>query len=434
MLIRILPLGTSSAIANSTRNQSSLALILPTATTLLFDCGESTQGQLHKFRSQIKRTRIHKIFITHLHGDHVFGLCPLLLNIVEGSGGLIGTTDPRLAGTTDKLKKAKETEPAVEIFGPVGLRAFVRANLQHTYAILNGWIRIIELHPARSPDGTLPDPSHDAYVRELPGYNLLPNEGKCWTDILKTPEYTVSAGPITHSCPSVGYVVQLANEKISIPQTYRDTILEFSDHFKSCGINQPLSLLRGIQNNYDADPEIPKEVLSEEGIHLPNGRLLPRLQLKRGKKITILGDTCDPSHIASIARGSDVLVHEATNAYLPELDSSLKESDTYEVIEHRTISRGHSTPEMAGRFAALIELGKKQGRDKKEDKGVLVLNHFSSRYEDDYADGEDGRSMKIMTAIKQCAEKGWKEAVEGNGEQWMGRVVCARDGVEVQVR
>jgi hypothetical protein len=42
--------------------------------------------------------------------------------------------------------------------------------------------------------------------------------------------------------------------------------------------------------------------------------------------------------------------------------------------------------------------------------------------------------MKIMTAIKQCAEKGWKEAVEGNGEQWMGRVVCARDGVEVQVR
>src|SRR5690606_4507163 len=134
---------------------------------------------------------------------------------------------------------------------------------------------------------------------------------------------------------SVGYVVQLANEKISIPPTYRDTILEFADHFKSCGITQPLSLLRGIQAAYDANPEIPREVLSEEGIHLPNGRLLPRLQLKRGKKITILGDTCDPSSIAPIARGSDVLVHEATNAYLPELDSSLKSSDTYEVIEHR---------------------------------------------------------------------------------------------------
>ncbi|RPA82203.1 hypothetical protein BJ508DRAFT_238272 [Ascobolus immersus RN42] len=434
MQLKLLPLGTSSAIPNSTRCQSSLALLLPSTTTLLFDCGESTQRQLHRFRTSIKRTRIHKIFITHLHGDHIFGLCPLLLNIIEGNGGLVGATDPRLAGTTEKQKKRKETEPDVEIFGPVGIRAFVRANLRGTYAVLDGWIRINELHPAPSPDGTLPDPAHDVYVRELPGRNILPTHDSCWTDILTTPEYTVSAGPIVHSCPSVGYVIQLAPQKQTIPPTYKDTLLEFSDHFKSVGIKQPLSLLRDVQAGWEPREDVPKEVVSEEGIHLPNGRVLPRLGMKRGRKITILGDTCDPSPLTEIARGSDVLVHEATNAFLPDLDTSLKATDTYEVIEHRTISRGHSTPEMAGRFAARIELGQTGGLEDDEEKGVLVLNHFSSRYEDDMADGEDGRSMKVMTAIRECAVKAWKEAVEKEGREWKGRVECARDGVEVVVK
>ena len=64
-------LGTSSAVSTLTRNVSSLALSLGGA-SFLFDCGEGTVRQL--VRSYVKPSQIQAVFITHLHGDHFYGL------------------------------------------------------------------------------------------------------------------------------------------------------------------------------------------------------------------------------------------------------------------------------------------------------------------------------------------------------------------------
>ncbi len=65
-------------------NVSSIALRLPQrAEVWLFDCGEGTQHQL--LRSHVKSSQLTRIFITHLHGDHIFGLMGLL-PVVDSRG------------------------------------------------------------------------------------------------------------------------------------------------------------------------------------------------------------------------------------------------------------------------------------------------------------------------------------------------------------
>ena len=73
--MRIVLLGTSSAIPTLTRGLSATALVRE-GDVFLFDCGEGTQLQL--MRSTVKRSRIHSIFIGHLHGDHLYGIAGLL--------------------------------------------------------------------------------------------------------------------------------------------------------------------------------------------------------------------------------------------------------------------------------------------------------------------------------------------------------------------
>ncbi|RMF89947.1 MAG: ribonuclease Z [Nitrospinota bacterium] len=80
--MKIVMLGTSSATPTAERNPSATAVIWE-GEILLFDCGEGTQIQMRK--AGLRIGRLTKIFITHLHGDHVLGL-PGLLSTYEISG------------------------------------------------------------------------------------------------------------------------------------------------------------------------------------------------------------------------------------------------------------------------------------------------------------------------------------------------------------
>jgi ribonuclease Z len=72
-------LGSSSALPTSQRFPTSQVIRL-NEQLFLIDCGEGTQIQLRKFG--FKMGRINHIFISHLHGDHIYGLPGLISSLV----------------------------------------------------------------------------------------------------------------------------------------------------------------------------------------------------------------------------------------------------------------------------------------------------------------------------------------------------------------
>jgi len=77
-LLALTILGNNSAIPAFDRNPT--AQVLQTQEeSYLIDCGEGTQTQLSRYK--VKRSKINHIFISHLHGDHYFGLIGLLTSM-----------------------------------------------------------------------------------------------------------------------------------------------------------------------------------------------------------------------------------------------------------------------------------------------------------------------------------------------------------------
>ncbi|HYO99442.1 MAG TPA: ribonuclease Z [Pyrinomonadaceae bacterium] len=116
-------LGTSSGVPTRARNVSGVALRLPQrAEVWLFDCGEATQHQLQ--RTPLRISQISRIFITHLHGDHLFGLM-----------GLLATCG--LAGQGQEIN----------IYGPDGLERYVRACAELSRTTLSDSLKIHTVEP-----------------------------------------------------------------------------------------------------------------------------------------------------------------------------------------------------------------------------------------------------------------------------------------------
>ncbi len=102
----------------------------------------------------------------------------------------------------------------------------------------------------------------------------------------------------------------------------------------------------------------------------------------KGLKVVILGDTSDTSEIEAFSQNADYIVHEAT------MENSLKE---------KAIEYGHSTPQMAARFAIKVK-GRK-----------LALTHLSPRYRPistiSSAEKKDESALIILNEAKAYLEK-----------------------------
>ncbi|RHY23227.1 hypothetical protein DYB25_007233 [Aphanomyces astaci] len=130
-------LGTASAQPSPTRNHSSLAFRPDGGDVWLFDCGEATQHQLINLmadytalaipapgnvapaHSAPRLAKISRIFLTHLHGDHCFGLPGLLCTagsvvaLVTTSGYAYWTLPPTSSGFVIQAAAIPHTVPTV---------------------------------------------------------------------------------------------------------------------------------------------------------------------------------------------------------------------------------------------------------------------------------------------------------------------------------
>ena len=112
-------LGTGGSIPTAQRGLSAVAIKRKNE-LLLFDCGEGTQRQM--IQAGVGFHRKAKVFVTHMHGDHVLGL-----------PGLLQTMS--LLGRTNKL----------EIYGPTGIKDFVEAINQTVRFTLTFPVKVTEI-------------------------------------------------------------------------------------------------------------------------------------------------------------------------------------------------------------------------------------------------------------------------------------------------
>lgn len=368
-------LGTASCIPSVTRGVSCVSLRI-NSDIWLFDCGESTQIQLQ--RSRVRCSKIKKIFLTHSHGDHSFGLAGVLCLM-----GQARQHERALALAND------EEFGVVDIYGPVGTRDYVRAVLQLTYSRVGVPHRIHELKNipflhgryAKIPTLATVKTRMDPYYGEQDGgTDIYPNENGEYF-LFDEDGYKVHAAPLQHTVPCVGYVVSEISRPGSLrAELVQDLIIKNKDLLK-----KQLSL-----NDHNKVFRILKALNMSDSFQFPDGTVVHARDIieppKKGRKVVILGDTCNTDRIIPLARDADVLIHEATNAYFPETD---KKYSTYSQLERDAIMHGHSTPQMAGLLAKQINAKR------------LVLTHFSARYR-----GDDSYfSMSTMWRIEDMARE-----------------------------
>ena len=162
---RVHILGCGSALPTM-RHFASSQVVEIRGKQFMIDCGEGTQIQLR--RSRIRFTKIGHVFISHLHGDHCFGLIGMISTF-----GMLGRTAP------------------LHIFAPAALEPMLKAQMD---MFCFGLEYRVEFHPV--------DTTQQAIIYE-------------------DRSLTVETIPLEHRVPCCGF---LFREKQSLPHIRRDMI------------------------------------------------------------------------------------------------------------------------------------------------------------------------------------------------------------------
>ncbi len=162
---RVHILGCGSALPTM-RHFASSQVVEIRGKQFMIDCGEGTQIQLR--RSRIRFTKIGHVFISHLHGDHCFGLIGMISTF-----GMLGRTAP------------------LHIFAPAALEPMLKAQMD---MFCFGLEYRVEFHPV--------DTTQQAVIYE-------------------DRSLTVETIPLEHRVPCCGF---LFREKQSLPHIRRDMI------------------------------------------------------------------------------------------------------------------------------------------------------------------------------------------------------------------
>jgi ribonuclease Z len=121
MAFSVTILGSNSAVPSNGRHPTAQALSIKDH-LILIDCGEGTQIQLAKY--EIKVHKIEYIFISHLHGDHFFGLIGLITSY-----------------------NLNQRQKPLTVYGPKGLAEIVQLQLHYSATQLRYELNFVEITP-----------------------------------------------------------------------------------------------------------------------------------------------------------------------------------------------------------------------------------------------------------------------------------------------